>query len=118
MAEKPGLEAIGTPDQLLRQAAITACRQEGFDFVCMPPDQRVVVTHFRCSACKMQPLYCLDLRYPKRPRCRRCGGAVSIRGTGRKYGRIRKRIGLLLYDTGELTTRAVQPNPSKQLVKK
>ena len=96
------LELHRSPDQILALAAIRVCEQEGLDFLDIPPAQRIFITHFRCPMCKLQPLHLLDLRQTKRARCKKCGNLVSSRNGGSKYGKIRKKVCLLLNQNNDL----------------
>lgn len=83
-------------DGLLTQAAVTACKDQDIDFIKLPLEHRIFITHYRCAMCRLQPLYQLDLHNPRMPKCGRCGFAVSLRAGGTKYGKTRKTIAFLL----------------------
>ncbi|HVX02388.1 MAG TPA: hypothetical protein VHA09_04475 [Nitrososphaera sp.] len=83
-------------ERLLEQNMGELCRAEGISRVEMLPIQRMFVTHYRCHACKLLPLYRLDLSHIKRPRCGRCGHLVSFTNAG-KYGKMRKKLAVMLW---------------------
>jgi len=78
-------------ESLLTKTATKLCEEEGINFAGLLPIQRLFLTHYRCSSCRLVPLYLLNIRYPNKPRCSKCGQLVSFTSTG-KYGRIRKKI--------------------------
>lgn len=87
---------IGVPaDRILDGKVQRVCIEEGIDYRGLEPIQRLFLTHYRCPICKLLPLYFLDLTYPKRVRCRKCGQLISFRGNG-KWGRIRKKVAFQL----------------------
>jgi DNA-directed RNA polymerase subunit RPC12/RpoP len=83
-------------ERLLEEKFGTLCREAGLKRVEMSPIQRLFLTHYRCSACKLLPLYRLDLTHFKKVRCGKCGHMVSFTNGG-KYGRMRKRLALMLW---------------------
>lgn len=89
-----------SPDLLLGQKAEQLCKVEGINYKALEPIQRLFLTHYRCPACKLVPLYYLNLKHPKRVRCSKCGNLVSFNNSG-KYGRLRKKIALALWFTME-----------------
>lgn len=91
--------SLSTPVQLLAEKADQVCGAEGISYVKLKPIQRLFLTHYRCHKCKLLPLYCLDIAHLKRVRCGTCGHQVSFTNSG-KYGRLRKKIALLLSREG------------------
>ena len=91
--------SLSTPVQLLAEKADQVCSAEGISYVKLRPIQRLFLTHYRCHKCKLLPLYCLDIAHLKRVRCGTCGHHVSFTNSG-KYGRLRKKIALLLSREG------------------
>lgn len=91
--------SLSTPVQLLTEKADQVCSAEGISYVKLKPIQRLFLTHYRCHKCKLLPLYCLDIAHLKRVRCGTCGHQVSFTNSG-KYGRLRKKIALLLSREG------------------
>ena len=82
-------------DRQLEVKAERACKSEGIDYKGLEPIQRLFLTHYRCPMCKLVPLHQLNLTYPKRVRCGKCGQLVNFRNTGR-WGKMRKKIALQL----------------------
>ena len=80
-------------DRHLELRAEWVCKDEGIDYKRLEPIQRLFLTHYRCPMCKLVPLHQLNLTYPKRVRCGRCGQLISFRNSG-KWGRLRKKIAL------------------------
>ncbi|AIF82793.1 hypothetical protein NTE_00713 [Candidatus Nitrososphaera evergladensis SR1] len=94
---EPAYEPMLTPmERLLEQKVSILCVAEGISRVEMSPIQRLFLTHYRCSTCKLLPLYRLDLSHIKRARCGRCGHLVSFTSAG-KYGKMRKKLALMLW---------------------
>lgn len=91
--------SLSTPVRLLTEKADQVCSAEGISYVKLKPIQRLFLTHYRCHKCKLLPLYCLDIAHLKRVRCGTCGHQVSFTNSG-KYGRLRKKIALLLSREG------------------
>jgi DNA-directed RNA polymerase subunit RPC12/RpoP len=91
--------SLRTSVQLLAEKADQVCSAEGISYVKLKPIQRLFLTHYRCHKCKLLPLYCLDTAHLKRVRCGTCGHQVSFTNSG-KYGRLRKKIALLLSREG------------------
>jgi hypothetical protein len=85
-----------SPDLLLSQKAEQMCKIEGINYRDLEPIQRLFLTHYRCPACKLLPLYHLNLAHPKRVRCGRCSNFVNFTNSG-KYGRLRKKIAFMLW---------------------
>lgn len=85
------LELGLSADRLLDAKVEQACTEDGVDYRALEPIQRLFLTHYRCPICKLLPLYFLDLTYPKRVRCRKCGQLICFRSTG-KWGRMRKKV--------------------------
>jgi hypothetical protein len=83
-------------DLLLSQKAEQMCKIEGINYRDLVPIQRLFVTHYRCPACKLLPLYHLNLAHPKRVRCGRCSNFVNFTNSG-KYGRLRKKLAFMLW---------------------
>ena len=83
-------------EELLRMKTIEACAAQNIDFFLMHPVSRISLTHYRCSSCGLQPLYCLDIRCLNKPRCGVCGNIVSLKNGG-KHGRLRKKIAIALH---------------------
>lgn len=95
--DAPGFEGTTTQmERLLEQSVGALCRAEGISRAEMLPIQRVFLTNYRCHACKLLPLYRLDLSHIKRPRCGRCGDLVSFTNAG-KYGKMRKKLAVMLW---------------------
>lgn len=92
--QEPIADYISTPERLLAEKAKQVCNSEGISYVGLKPIQRLFLTHYRCSKCKLLPLYQLDL-HPKRARCKSCGHPVAFKNAG-KYGRMRKKIAFLM----------------------
>ena len=84
-------------DRLLDQQVSILCNAEGISSHAMTSIQRMFLTHYRCSACKLLPLYRLDLSHIKRARCGRCGQLVSFTTAG-KYGKMRKKLAVMLWE--------------------
>lgn len=84
-----------SPDRLLDIKAEQVCKAEGINYKDLEPIQRLFLTHYRCPTCKLLPLYNLNIRYPKRVRCGRCGQLIAFKNAG-KFGKLRKKIALLL----------------------
>lgn len=84
-----------SPDQVLNEMAEQLCNREGIGYRSLEPIQRLFLTHYRCPMCKLLPLYYLDITYPKRVRCGKCGHLVSFTNSG-KYGRLRKKLAFML----------------------
>jgi hypothetical protein len=82
-------------DRLLDLKAESVCRDNGINYRGLEPIQRLFLTHYRCPMCKLVPLHQLNLTYPKRVRCSRCGQLISFRNSG-KWGRLRKKIAIEL----------------------
>jgi hypothetical protein len=82
-------------DELLRIKAVDACSKQGMDFLQMHPVFRTALTHYRCTACGVQPLYCMDTRSLNKTRCGVCGRLVRLSNSG-KHGKVRKMIALSL----------------------
>lgn len=97
---------LGLMERLLEEKFGALCREEGMRRVEMTTVQRLFLTHYRCSACKLLPLYHLDLSHPKKVRCGKCGHLVSFTNAG-KYGRMRKKLALMLWQA----RRSVQDVP-------
>ncbi len=91
--------SLRTPVQLLAEKAGQVCSAEGISYLKLKPIQRLFLTHYRCHKCKLLPLYCLDMAHLKHVRCGACGHQVSFTNSG-KYGRLRKKIALLLSREG------------------
>ena len=85
-----------SPDLLLSQKAEQMCKIEGINYRDLEPIQRLFLTHYRCPACKLLPLYHLNLAHPKRVRCGRCSNFVNFTNSG-KYGRLRKKLAFILW---------------------
>ncbi|UVS67903.1 hypothetical protein [Nitrososphaera viennensis] len=83
-------------ERLLEQKVGALCNDEGISHMEMSPIQRLFLTHYRCPACKLLPLYRLDLSHIKRARCGRCGHLVSFTSAG-KYGKMRKKLAMMLW---------------------
>lgn len=83
-------------ERLMEQKVGALCSAEGISRVEMSPIQRLFLTHYRCHACKLLPLYRLDLSHVKRARCGRCGQVVSFTSAG-KYGKMRKQLAVMLW---------------------
>jgi hypothetical protein len=83
-------------DNLLDTKMNILFKEEGIDRTTMLPIQRMFLTHYRCSVCKLLPLYLLDLSYLNKPRCGKCGKLVSFKSTG-KYGKMRKKLARMLW---------------------
>jgi hypothetical protein len=88
--------ALGPMERLLEEKFSALCREEGLCQVGMTVMQRLFLTHYRCSGCKLLPLYHLDLSHPKKARCNKCGHLVSFTSAG-KYGKMRKKLALMLW---------------------
>jgi hypothetical protein len=88
-AKKQGYEA------LLRVKAIEVCSAHGVNFYCMHPVSRSALTHYRCTACGVLPLYCIDTRFLNKVRCHICGRRVRLNNSG-KHGKLRKIIAISL----------------------
>ena len=88
--------ALGPMERLLEEKFSALCREEGIRQVGMAVMQRLFLTHYRCSACKLLPLYHLDLSNTKKARCGKCGHLVSFTSAG-KYGKMRKKLALMLW---------------------
>ncbi|MEO9320076.1 MAG: hypothetical protein ABI361_05330 [Nitrososphaera sp.] len=89
----------GIPVERLLEAKVRqVCADEQIDYLGLEPIQRLFLTHYRCPICKLLPLYYLDLTYPKRVRCHKCGQLICFRGNG-KWGRIRKKVAFELMPT-------------------
>ena len=84
-------------ERLLDQQVIILCNAEGISSHAMTSIQRMFLTHYRCSTCKLLPLYRLDLSHIKRARCGRCGQLVSFTTAG-KYGKMRKKLAVMLWE--------------------
>lgn len=84
---------------LLDEKARLVCKELGLSYSTMSPVQRLFLTHYRCSVCKLVPLYFLDLAHPKKARCGKCGHLVSFTSSG-KYGKMRKKLALVLQIKG------------------
>src|SRR5581483_6463760 len=82
-------------EQAMSESTRRACATAGISLAGLTPIQRMFLTHYRCSNCKMLPLYHLDLKNSKRPRCGVCRSHVALRNSG-KYGKVRKQIAFML----------------------
>lgn len=71
-------------------------RDEGIDPTAMLPVQRIFLTRYRCTTCKVLPLYLLNLSHLNKPRCGKCGHLVTFKNAG-KYGKMRKKLALMLW---------------------
>jgi hypothetical protein len=89
----------------LQRTIEALCAAEGMSYLSMTPIQRLFLTHYRCFFCKMMPLYELDLSSRNRAKCGRCRHLVSLTGGG-KYGKIRKRLAMAMYDEEQQRQRA------------
>jgi hypothetical protein len=83
-------------ERLLEEKLGALCREEGLRQIGMTVTQRLFLTHYRCSACKLLPLYRLDLTHTKKARCGKCGQMVSFTSAG-KYGKMRKKLAFMLW---------------------
>ncbi len=81
---------------VMRVVVEPTCAALGLNYGAMSPIQRMFVTHYRCTFCKMLPLYMLDLSHYSRARCGKCGQLVSFSTTG-KYGRARKQVAIAIW---------------------
>ncbi|MEO9295570.1 MAG: hypothetical protein ABI347_08230 [Nitrososphaera sp.] len=97
---EPDMFAVSGPtaeERLIERAAHVLCEEEeGFNYRAMTPIQRLFLTHYRCSFCKLLPVYNLDLSSPRKARCGKCGHLISFSGTG-KYGKMRKKLALVIW---------------------
>lgn len=93
--EPDGAESEIPMQRLLDEKARLVCRDENLSYASMSPIQRLFLTHYRCSVCKLQPLYLLDITCSRKARCSKCGHKVQFKNSG-KYGRLRKKLALLL----------------------
>lgn len=83
-------------ERLLEQKVNDLCESEGISRLEMSTIQKLFLTHYRCCTCKLLPVYRLDLSHMKKVRCGRCGQLVSFTNSG-KYGRMRKKLALMLW---------------------
>ena len=96
---EPDLFAVSAPtaeERLIERAAHVLCEEEGLSYRAMTPIQRLFLTHYRCSFCKLLPVYNLDLSSSRKVRCGKCGHLISFSGTG-KYGKMRKKLALVIW---------------------
>lgn len=99
---EPDMFAVSAPtadERLIERAAHILCEEEGLSYRAMTPIQRLFLTHYRCSFCKLLPVYNLDLLSPRKARCGKCGHLISFSETG-KYGKMRKRLALVVWGQG------------------
>jgi hypothetical protein len=75
-------------------------REEGIDPTAMMPVQRTFLTRYRCTTCKVLPLYLLNLSHLNKPRCGKCGHLVTFKNAG-KYGKMRKKLALMLWQANQ-----------------
>ena len=97
---EPDLFAVSAPmaeERLIERAAHVLCEGEGLSYRAMTPIQRLFLTHYRCSFCKLLPVYNLALSSPRKARCGKCGHLISFSGTG-KYGKLRKKLALVIWE--------------------
>ena len=86
------LAAAGpTIDEFLQKSTLTICQKYSIAFALLSQIQRKFLTHYRCHACGLLPLYYLNLAHLRRVRCKRCGQLVAFTSKG-KYGKLRKEI--------------------------
>lgn len=96
---EPDLFSIAAPtpeERLIERAAYVLCEAEGLSYRAMTPIQRLFLTHYRCSFCKLLPVYNLDLSSHRKARCGKCGHLITFSGTG-KYGKMRKKLALMIW---------------------
>ena len=82
-------------DTRLERNARAVCKDVGINYNEMSPVQRLFLTHYKCSICKLVPLDYIDMRYHKKVRCGQCGHIVSFTSAG-KYGPMRKKLAMFL----------------------
>lgn len=96
--ESDGAESEIFMQRLLDEKARLVCRDENLSYASMSTIQRLFLTHYRCSICKLQPVYLLDIACSRKARYGKCGHKVQFKNSG-KYGRLRKKLALLLKKT-------------------
>ena|ERR1051326_596398 len=86
-----------TLENLLISECKEQCARKKLVFEELTPIQKKFITHYRCSSCKLLPLYFLNLEYPKRVKCGACGNFVAFRMAG-KYGKLRKAVAFKIWN--------------------
>lgn len=82
-------------EKLLEEKFVILCDEEKISRAEIRSIQWLFLTHYRCSECKLMPLYNLDLTYSRKVRCGKCGRLVSFTNRG-KYGKMRKKLAVML----------------------
>lgn len=93
---EPFFSAPTPEERLIERAADALCTSQGMSYRAMMPIQRLFLTHYRCSFCKLLPLYYLDMSSHRKARCGKCGHLISFSGSG-KYGKMRKKLALTIW---------------------
>ena len=96
-------------EQLLLRMTKLICQRYSLEFTSLSSIQRKFLTHYRCSACGLLPLYYVNVQHLKRVRCGKCGQLTAFKRTG-KYGKLRKDIAIeikKITEGGELARFAI-----------
>jgi DNA-directed RNA polymerase subunit RPC12/RpoP len=72
------------------------CQTEGINRAEILSTQLLFITHYRCSKCKLMPMYRLDMSRTNRARCGRCGHLISFKRTG-KFVKLRKKLAVMVW---------------------
>jgi hypothetical protein len=78
--------ADGSPEQSLVEVARLVCARQGHRYESFSPIQRLFITHYRCHACGLIPLFNIDYTHTKRAKCKKCNNLITFRPTG-TFGR-------------------------------
>ena len=83
--------ASDSPERSLVEVARLVCARQGFRYESFSPIQRLFITHYRCHACGLMPLFNIDYGHTRRAKCKKCNSLITFRQTG-KFGRMREEI--------------------------
>jgi len=83
--------ATHSPERSLVEVARLVCARQGSRYESFSPIQRLFITHYRCHACGLMPLFYIDYSHTRRAKCKICNSLITFRQTG-KFGKMRKEI--------------------------